>query len=119
MSREQVTGTLHVLRHRKPRSRDWFADFIAMSLEESGRIERRYWPATGYILNDRVDAHGRHFMYRFRRFPKWLDVEDAGKTLTVTATFEPWDNGLGVHLSRPQLVAIEAAGEPNGPGAEE
>ena len=119
--RETITGTLHVIRTKKPltRGRPSLVGLVLTAtlreMDRKGELLEPLpeWPPTYYINTDRpVDRpggakRGRLYTFRFRghHYAK-LDREMEGWTITVRATLVPWGNGNGAYLDRPQILDV-------------
>jgi len=104
--RSNINGTLHVVRMRKRRSRDFITDSLLAIAEDGGAIKRREYPPDYYITTDRMRSEIGHFIYKFRGQPKALDKTMGGYAVTVRATVEEWPNGGGAWLTRPVIIEV-------------
>lgn len=116
MSRETITGVLHVIQTRKRRG-SLLEDLILRELEQAGRIDTEYYPPTYFLLTEQTvrdrlpsDAQGwgldDHYQFRFKGRPKALSPDLKGHRITVRATVEPFHNHLGGYLARPQVMNV-------------
>lgn len=101
MSRETVDGVLHVIQVRK-RYEGLFTDYVASLLEEAGRVKTRYYSPDYYIKAGSRPG----FQYRFRGRPKALSPDLKGHRVVIRTGVEPWSNGLGGYLVRPEVVEV-------------
>ena len=106
--RETISGTLNVIRQRK-RYSNLMDDYIASVLEDDGTIERREYPPIYYVTTERRRHAGEGegaYLYRFRGRPKALKRDMEGWCISVRATMDEWQNQMGAHLTRPQILGL-------------
>ena len=118
MSRETITGVLHVILTPKRHNDGLLGGLVRLSLEDAGVIEIDYYPPTYFILSDqtigdrRTDEakwrNNQSFQFQFRGRPKALSPELRGHEITVRTAVESFHNGLGGYLDRPQVIDVGA-----------
>lgn len=119
MSREVISGVLHVIHQRKSPKGGLLAQYIIGVMQDAGQVPIDYWPPRYFILSEqtigqRRPADAEHqnwrkdapYQFQFKGRPKQLSPELRGHTITVKATIEPWRNNLGGDLLRPEILNI-------------
>lgn len=104
-----ITGVFHRDRVRKPRSRNWARDFAALLLEDSGRLQTRYYPDNVYLVENPSEKTPQKQVWAIssRAAAPLKDVDDLDH-ITVSARVKPWDNGHGGDLTHVKLVVANA-----------
>lgn len=108
--RRTITGVFHRDRQRKSRG-NFGKDFLALLLEEAGKLEPLYYPATIWITENPDSKRGQGkqvWKISNRSAAPLKDVADLDH-ITVSARVKPWGNGHGGDLTHIKLVAANAA----------
>lgn len=108
MARVTLTGILRRTKIRKRRG-DWMKDFGALLNEQEHPELARYYPETVGLgeTGMKTKRGDREMNFCFNRAPKALAGVLHGERVTITATVEWWENGMGAYLTRPKLVPRE------------
>ncbi len=118
MSRETITGVLHVILTPKRHNEGLLDALMRRVLEDAGELEPECYPPTYFIFSDQTIGDRRTdkakwrddqpFHFRFRGRPKALSPDLRGHEIIVKASVESFHNGFGGYLDRPQVVEVGA-----------